>query len=145
MIILTFRSRPLTRVGVGSATGAAGAPAPAEAFLAAARMGGARTSSGDGTGCCDASTDFRPAEAAAADTGTAAGAAAGEGAATATGAAAGIAGAATIGGGAGSWNDIRALELKRGFSSSVCHPACNRSACEFTQPHIESTVTHRIE
>ena len=65
--ILTFRSRPLTRVGVGSAVaGAAGWAAPAEAFLAAARMGGARTSSGDGTGCCDASTDFRPAEAAAA-------------------------------------------------------------------------------
>ena len=89
-ILHTFRSLPLLRDGVGS--GAAGA---AEAFFAAALMGGARTISGDGTtGCCAASTDFRPA----ADTGTAvaAGAGAGGGARTA-----GAAGAATIGGGAG--------------------------------------------
>ena len=68
-----------------------GAGGAAEAFLAAALMGGARTSSGDGTGCCEASTDFRPA----AETDTAgAGARAG-------GARTGAAGAATIGGGAG--------------------------------------------
>ena len=81
----TFRSLPLLRVGVGSGCGAA-----AEAFFAAALMGGARTSSGDGTGtgCCAASTDFRPA----AETAIAAAAWIGR---------AGTAGAATIGGGAG--------------------------------------------
>ena len=62
-------------------------------------MGGARTSSGEGTGCCEASTDFRPA---AAETGTAVAVAAAAGAGTigAGGALAGAAGAATIGGGA---------------------------------------------